>query len=948
MIKDKIIIKGARIHNLKNITVEIPKNKLVVITGISGSGKSSLAFDTLYAEGQRRYVESLSAYARQFLGVMQKPDVDYIEGISPAIAIGQRTPSKNPRSTVGTVTEIYDYLRLLFARIGIPHCWKCGRKITSQTIDQIVDKIMEFPEGTKFQILAPVVRGRKGEYTELFQKLQRKGYVRLRIDGKIYTVETLPRLERYKKHTIEIIVDRLVMPAKGGSASGGKNGIRHRIADSVETALKEGEDMIIINSKFQNPKSKSQTSNLKSEYIFSTKLTCPLCGISYEEISPRMFSFNSPYGACPTCTGLGTKLDIDPDLLVPDKSLSINQGAIKPCGHYPSRYWGFHTLGINLNTPYKDLPEDIKQVVLYGDTFVEENKRCGQYCEGVIPNLLRRYKETDSDWIRREIEEYMAMEPCPDCQGTRLKKESLSIKIKDKNISDITSLSIRKCADFFNNLSLNKTDQKIAEQIIKETKARLDFLLNVGLDYLTLSRKADTLSGGEDERVRLATQIGSGLVGVVYILDEPTIGLHQRDNARLLHTLKELKEMGNTVVVVEHDKNVILSSDYVIDLGPGAGEYGGKVVATGTPLDIMSENHSLTGDYLSGRKSIKIPDKRKKPENKFIIIKGARHNNLKSIDVKIPLGLFTCITGVSGSGKSSLINDTLYRALARHFYHSRYLPGKHDSIEGLEYIDKVVNIDQSPIGRTPRSNPATYTGVFTPIRELFTELRESRIRGYRPGRFSFNVRGGRCEACEGDGTIRVEMHFLPDIYITCEACKGKRFNNETLEITYKGKNISEVLRMTVTEAMEHFKNIPLIMRKLQLLYDVGLGYIQLGQSAPTLSGGEAQRIKLAKELSKVATGKTLYLLDEPTTGLHFEDVKMLLNVLNRLTQRGNTVLVIEHNPEVIKCADWVIDLGPEGGDAGGEIVAQGPPEHIIKCKKSYTGAFLKKELAKRV
>jgi excinuclease ABC subunit A len=919
MIPDKIFIKGARVHNLKNIDVEMPKNKLVVITGISGSGKSSLAFDTLYAEGQRRYVESLSAYARQFLGVMRKPDVDYIEGLSPAISISQRTASRNPRSTVGTITEIYDYLRLLFARIGIPYCYKCGREITAQTVDQIVDRILQISEGTRFQILAPAVRGRKGEYKDFFLRLSRKGYVRVRVDGEIYDISDVPELERYKQHSIEIVIDRLVM----------KEGIRSRLADSVETALTEGDGIVIIEDVSKG-----------KEYIFSTKLSCPLCGISYEEITPRVFSFNSPYGACPACHGLGTELGIDPELVVKDKSLSILKGAIAPWGEpkrgllrrleYLSRRYNF-----SLYTPWVELSEDAKIIILEG----------APDFEGVLPRLLRLYMNTESDFIRREIERYMVVTPCKECGGARLKKESLFVKIRGLNIHELTEMSIKEEREYFKRIKLTEREEKIARLIVKEIEKRLDFLLNVGLDYLTLSRNTDTLSGGEDERVRLATQVGSGLVGVVYILDEPSIGLHQRDNIRLLTTLKRLRDMGNTVVVVEHDRETILQSDYAIDLGPGAGEHGGWVVATGTPEDIKKNKKSITGAYISGRKRIEIPKKRRPPGDKWLIIRGARHNNLKDIDVEIPLGLLVVVTGVSGSGKSSLIDETLFRALARHFYRSNLPLGEHMAIENIELLDKVVNIDQSPIGRTPRSNPSTYTGLFTYVRELYSALPESKMRGYKPGRFSFNVRGGRCEACEGGGLIKVEMHFLPDIYITCEVCRGKRYNRETLEVSYRGKNIAEVLSMTVSEAMEFFEAIPRIKRKLGFLYDVGLGYIQLGQPAPALSGGEAQRVKLAKELSKVATGNTLYLLDEPTTGLHFEDVKLLLNVLNRLVDKGNTVIVIEHNMEVIKCADWIIDLGPEGGDDGGYIVAEGPPTGVAKEKKSYTGRYLKEVLS---
>lgn len=919
MVPEKIIIKGARVHNLKSVNVEIPKNKFVVITGLSGSGKSSLAFDTLYAEGQRRYVESLSAYARQFLGVMKKPELDYIEGLSPAISIDQRTLSKNPRSTVGTVTEIYDYLRVLFARVGIPYCYKCGRQIMSQTVDQIVDKILELPENTRIQILAPIVRGRKGEYHELFTKIKRKGFVSVRVNGKISDIDEVPVLDRYKMHDIEIVVDKLTL----------KPEIRSRLADSCETALHEGEGVIII------------LENEKKPHIFSTKLSCPVCDISYEEISPRLFSFNSPYGACDECGGLGVELDIDPELLVTHPELTINEGAIEPWGEPRKKlYWELkelferHHLSMKvLDLPYKEVTKEIKELILRGD----------EYFDGVIPFLLKKYRETESEWVKWEIGRYMITTMCPKCKGARLRPEALAVKIRDKNISDITALTIKEAYKLFNGLKLTPTESKIAPEVIKEIKRRLKFLLDVGLDYLTLARNADTLSGGEDERVRLATQIGAGLVGILYILDEPTIGLHHRDTQRLVDTLKQLRDIGNTLIVVEHDKATILQADWVIDLGPEGGDAGGRIIAEGTPKKVMKNKNSLTGQYLSGKREIATPELRRKSED-FITIKGAKHNNLKSIDVKIPLHVFTAVTGVSGSGKSSLINDTLYPALARHFWHSRQVPGEHKEISNLGAIDKVVNIDQSAIGRTPRSNPATYTGVFTYIRELFAQLKESQIRGYGMGRFSFNVRGGRCEACEGDGLIRVEMHFLADIYIECEACKGKRFNRETLEITYKGKNISDILDMTVTEALEHFSEIPKIVNKLQLLQDVGLGYIKLGQSAPKLSGGEAQRVKLAKELSKLATGNTLYLLDEPTTGLHFEDVKLLLTVLERLVDKKNTVVVIEHNPEVIKCADWIIDLGPEGGDAGGRIVAQGMPEAVAKIKNSYTGNFLKEIL----
>ena len=917
MVRDKIIIRGARVHNLKNITVEVPKNKFIVITGLSGSGKSSLAFDTLYAEAQRRYVESLSSYARHFLGVMQKPDVDAIEGLPPAIAIQPRTIAKNPRSIVGTVTEIYDYMRVLFARVGTPYCYKCGREISSQTIDQIVDKLLELPMGTKFMVLSPLVRGKKGEYRDLFDKISRKGFIRVRVDGTIYELDMVPALDKNKKHNIEIVVDRLII----------KPDIRSRLADSIEIAVNESNGLVIIHLVDQ-----------KRDLLFGTKFSCPYCGVTYGEIEPRLFSFNSPFGACQVCKGLGTTLDIDPELVV-NPDLNIYEGAIRPWGP-PGKWlrWHLHSLsqryGVDLHKPFGKLPEKIQKVILYGDEFFE----------GVRGNLLRRYHETESDWIREEIERYMVFKPCPACNGTRLRPEALSIKIAGKNIAEITDMSLDKAYEFFDTLKLEGVKAKIAQGLIKEIKRRLKFLIDVGLSYLTLSRRIDTLSGGEEERVRLATQIGSGLVGVLYVLDEPSIGLHPRDNHRLLNALKNLRDMGNTVVVVEHDRDTIMSADWVIDLGPGAGEQGGRVVVTGTPTDIMKCKESLTGQYLAGIKEIPIPTKRRRPYKGWLIIKGARHNNLKNITVKIPLGLFTVITGVSGSGKSSLINDTLYKALARHFYNSRDVPGEYDEIIGLDKIDKVINIDQSPIGRTPRSNPATYTSAFTPIRQFFAELKESRKRGYTQSRFSFNLPGGRCEACRGEGLIRVEMHFLPDIFIPCEVCKGTRYNRETLEVKYKGKNIADVLNMSVDEAYEFFKDIPAIKRKLQLLKDVGLGYIKLGQPATTLSGGEAQRVKLARELSKIGTGNTLYLLDEPTTGLHFEDVLLLLKVLDRLVNRGNTVVVIEHNPEVVKYADWIIDLGPEGGDEGGEVVVAGPPEEVAKHPTSHTAAVLRKIL----
>ncbi|KPL13035.1 excinuclease ABC subunit A [candidate division WOR_3 bacterium SM1_77] len=932
-----IRVKGARVHNLKNIDVFIPRNQFVVITGLSGSGKSSLAFDTLYAEGQRRYVESLSAYARQFLGMMDKPDVDEIIGLSPSIAIQQRSAARNPRSTVGTVTEIYDYLRVLFARIGTPYCYSCGRRIQSQTTDQIVDTILDLPAGTKIEILAPLVKGRKGEYKDFLNNLKRRGYVRVRVDGKIADIESTPTLERYKKHNIEIVIDRLVI----------KDGLRKRLADSVEMGLKEGNGILIV------------VVGSKDERIFSQQLACVHCGISYPEIAPRMFSFNSPYGACEHCDGLGFKMEIDPSKLIANEKLSILDGAFEPYG-VPGRWRSSllralaEKLKFDLATPYYKLPAKVKKTLLHGEDIpirVEYRRSDGsghgefdEHFEGIVPELMRRHRGTQSQMTRQEIEDYMTFTPCPVCHGTRLRPESLAIKIGDKNIAQITRMSIKGALTHFTDVKLSEKDMQVGKEVIKEIKRRLGFLNSVGLDYLTLNRTTETLAGGEEQRVRLATQIGSGLVGVLYILDEPSIGLHYRDNKRLLATLKELRDIGNTVLVVEHDAETILNADHIIDLGPGAGEQGGHVVATGTPAAIENNRKSITGRYLKGTEKIDLPKKRRNNGGRKFVIQGAKANNLKSIDVEIPLGLFVVITGVSGSGKSTLIVDTLYRVLAQHYYHSKYPPGEYDKIIGMENIDKVINIDQSPIGRTPRSNPGTYTSAWTPIRELFSKLPESKVRGYRPGRFSFNVPGGRCEQCEGDGILWIEMHFLPDVHITCDACAGKRFNRETLEIRYRGKNISDILKMSVTEALEFFKNIPQIKRKLQLLNDVGLGYIKIGQSATTLSGGEAQRIKLAKELSKIATGRTLYILDEPTTGLHFEDVKLLLKVLNRLVDKGNTVIVIEHNMEVIKCADWIIDLGPEGGDDGGRVVCAGRPEEIAVVKNSYTGQYLKTHL----
>ncbi len=938
-LKDYIYIKGAREHNLKNIDVVIPRNKLVVITGLSGSGKSTLAFDTIYAEGQRRYVESLSSYARQFLDRMEKPDVDYIEGLSPAISIDQKGVSKNPRSTVGTTTEIYDYLRLLFSRIGEPHCPKCGRKITKSTLDEIVDKVMALGEGTKVLILAPVVRGKKGQYKKLFEDLKRKGFVRVNIDGETYDLDEEIELERYKIHEIDVVVDRVVIRQKD----------RSMITDSIDTALSLADGVVKIKVKDGDT------------HIFSEKFTCPYCNISLPDITPRLFSFNSPYGACPECGGLGFKMEVDPKLLVPDEDKTIREGAIAPIGKLEGKYYT-HLLEsvakkyrFSLDVPFKNLSERAKNIIFYGTTdrirfsYSSTREDWSYYStfEGIVNNLERRYKETKSESSREEIEKYMVNKTCHVCGGKRLRKEALSVLIRGKSIADIASLSVKDALSFFNNLKLTPYEEKIASVIIKEIKSRLEFLQNVGLDYLELSRNSSTLSGGEAQRIRLATQIGSRLTGVIYILDEPSIGLHPRDDERLLKTLKHLRDLGNTVIVVEHDESTIRAADYVIDLGPGAGVNGGKIVAMGKPDEIEKNPASLTGQYLSWEKEIEIPKKRRKGNGKYLKFIGVSQFNLKNIDVKIPLGTLTCITGVSGSGKSTLLNEVIYKALMRKLHKSPVIPGKFKEIKGISHIDKVIIIDQSPIGRTPRSNPATYTGVFDHIRKLFAELPDSKMKGFKPGRFSFNVRGGRCEACQGAGQIKIEMFFLPDVYVECEVCNGKRYNRETLEVKYKGKNISDVLDMTVDEAYEFFKNIPPIERKLKLLKDVGLGYIKLGQSAVTLSGGEAERIKLSRELSKRSTGKTLYLLDEPTTGLHFHDVKKLLEVLQRLVDMGNTVLVIEHNLDVIKTADYIIDLGPEGGDEGGYIVAEGTPEEVSETKGSYTGLFLKEILRKR-
>ncbi|MBN1383729.1 MAG: excinuclease ABC subunit UvrA [Elusimicrobia bacterium] len=952
---NKIIIKGAREHNLKNINLEIPRDKFVVITGLSGSGKSSLAFDTIYAEGQRRYVESLSAYARQFLEQMDKPDVDHIIGLSPAIAIQQKAVSRNPRSTVGTVTEIYDYLRLLFARIGIPHCPQCGREIKPQSVQQIISELLKLSSGTKLTILSPVVKGRKGEYKELFKSILQKGFIRAKIDGKIYELEKPPELEKSKKHDIAVVVDRLIIPPPDGSlkmtsktnaygvSSGG--GIKSRLSESVETALKLSKGTVTVLT--QEPKN-SRT----QELVFSEHHACTECGISIPEISPRFFSFNSPYGACSGCDGLGTRLEVDENLVVPDKNLSVYDGALLPWSkpittkrHRWSGAWSGYYFELlqevsarhrfSLNTPFKKLSRTNQRYLLYGD---------GEF-EGVIGNLERRYKETESEYVREEIfTKYMRSNICEKCRGRRLNDAALAVTVGEQNISQITAMSIKKVSEFFKNLKITDTEKIISKQIVKEITARLSFLENVGLDYITLNRESSTLAGGEAQRISLATQIGSGLVGVLYILDEPTIGLHQRDNHRLIDTLCNLRDLGNTLIVVEHDEKTIESADYIIDLGPGAGENGGKVVVAGDISNVLNEEKSLTGRYLRNKLKIPIPDKSKREIKRLLEIKSAAQFNLKNIDVRIPIGVFTSITGVSGSGKSTLIYEIFYKALCQKIYKSKEIPGKHEKIDGIDFIDKVILVDQSPIGRTPRSNPATYTGLFTPIRDLFSQLPQSKIKGYAPGRFSFNVKGGRCEVCEGDGTKKIEMQFLPDVYVKCEVCHGARFNEETLAIKYKGKNISEVLDMSVEDALKFFGNIPYIKKVLQTLSDVGLGYIKLGQPATTLSGGEAQRVKLATELTKRATGRTVYILDEPTTGLHFADIHKLLEVLHRLVDAGNTVVVIEHNLDVIKTADWIVDLGPEGGDKGGEVVYQGPIKDILKVKNSYTAKYLKDKI----
>ncbi|WP_066175503.1 excinuclease ABC subunit UvrA [Bacillus marinisedimentorum] len=931
---DHIHVKGARAHNLKNLDISIPRDKLVVLTGLSGSGKSSLAFDTIYAEGQRRYVESLSAYARQFLGQMDKPDVDSIEGLSPAISIDQKTTSRNPRSTVGTVTEIYDYLRLLFARVGRPVCPKHGTEISSQTIQQMTDRILEYPERTKLQVLAPLVSGRKGEHVKVFEEIKKEGYVRIRVDGDMMEVTDDIKLEKNKKHSIEVVIDRIVV----------KDGISSRLSDSLETALRLGEGRVLIDVIGEE------------ELLFSEHHACPECGFSIGELEPRMFSFNSPYGACPTCDGLGTKLEVDLDLVIPDWSKTLREHAIAPWEPTSSQYYPqllesvANHYGIDMDMPVKNLPKNQMDKILYGSGkdkihFRYENdfgqvRNNNIYFEGVIANVERRYKETGSDYIREQMEKYMAQKACPTCKGHRLKKESLAVKINGNHVGEVTALSIQEAKDFFESVELTEKERQIARLILREINERLGFLVNVGLDYLTLSRSAGTLSGGEAQRIRLATQIGSRLTGVLYILDEPSIGLHQRDNDRLINTLQNMRDIGNTLIVVEHDEDTMLAADHLIDIGPGAGAHGGEIVAAGTPQEVMEDDDSLTGQYLSGKKFIPLPAKRRKPDGRYVEVKGAKENNLKNINVKFPLGMFTCVTGVSGSGKSTLVNEILYKGLAQKLYRTNLKPGAHREMKGLDYLDKVIDIDQSPIGRTPRSNPATYTGVFDDIRDVFARTNEAKMRGYKKGRFSFNVKGGRCEACRGDGIIKIEMHFLPDVYVPCEVCHGKRYNRETLEVRYKDKNIADVLEMTVNEALDFFANIPKIRRKLQTIVDVGLGYIHLGQPATTLSGGEAQRVKLASELHRRSTGRSFYILDEPTTGLHVDDIARLLKVLQRLVDNGDTVIVIEHNLDIIKAADYLVDLGPEGGDRGGTLIASGTPEKIAKTEDSYTGKYL--------
>ncbi len=937
--REYIKIRGAAEHNLKNLDVDIPRNELVVLTGLSGSGKSSLAFDTIYAEGQRRYMESLSSYARQFLGQMEKPNVEKIEGLSPAISIDQKSTNRNPRSTVGTVTEIYDYFRLLYARIGIPHCTECGKEIKKQSVDQMVDQIMEMPEGTKIQLMAPVVRGRKGEHVKVFDRAKRSGYVRVRVDGNMYELSEEIKLDKNIKHNIEIVVDRLVV----------KEGIERRLTDSIENVLALAEGLLMVDV-------------IGGETInFSQSFACPDCGVSISEIEPRSFSFNNPFGACPVCFGLGYKMEFDPELMIPDKTLSINDGAIQVMGWQSSTSEGSFTNAIlqalareydfSLDSPFEELPEDIQHMLVHGGfkevkVYYKGQRGEGVYpitFEGIVHNVQRKYRETASDIMKQEYETFMRITPCTECRGMRLKREALAVTVCDKNIYEITSMSIRGLHDFLQHMELSKQQQLIGQQVLKEIRARVGFLMDVGLEYLSLARATGTLSGGEAQRIRLATQIGSGLVGVCYILDEPSIGLHQRDNDKLLNTLKNLRDLGNTLIVVEHDEDTMLAADYVVDIGPGAGSHGGRVVAQGTAEEIMQVEESVTGQYLSGKVQIPVPEKRRKPAG-FLKVTGATENNLKNISVDIPLGVFTCVTGVSGSGKSSLVNEILYKRLAKELNRARTIPGKHKNITGIKKLDKVIDIDQSPIGRTPRSNPATYTGVFDQIRDLFAGTPDAKAKGYKKGRFSFNVKGGRCEACCGDGIIKIEMHFLPDVYVPCEVCGGKRYNRETLDVKYKGKSIYDVLDMTVEEAVPFFENLPSIRRKIETLNDVGLSYVKLGQPSTTLSGGEAQRIKLATELSKRSTGQTIYILDEPTTGLHFADVHKLVEILHRLADAGNTVVVIEHNLDVIKTADYIIDMGPEGGDKGGTVVAQGTPEEVSENPASYTGHYVKKML----
>lgn len=931
----KIKIRGARAHNLKNIDIDIPKNKLVVVTGLSGSGKSSLAFDTIYAEGQRRYVESLSAYARQFLGQMDKPDVDTIEGLSPAISIDQKTTSKNPRSTVATVTEIYDYLRLLYARVGRPVCPIHGIEISSQTVQQMVDQVMAYPERTRIQILAPVVSGRKGEHVKLLENLQQEGYVRIRVDGEMREVTEEIKLDKNKKHSIEVVVDRIIV----------KDGVEGRLTDSLETALPLGEGRVIIDIIGEE------------EIVMNESHACPECGFSIDELEPRLFSFNAPYGACPTCDGLGTNLEVDLDLVIPDWTLSLNEGAIAAWEPISSQYYPqllksvCNHYGIDMDIPVKDIPKKQMDKILYGsgreyitfhyvNDFGRERNNRIQF-EGVVGNIARRYRETSSDFIRESLEKYMAENACPTCDGYRLNTEALAVFVADKHIGQVTELSIKEAYEFFQMLELNEKDAQIAQMVLKEINDRLLFLMNVGLNYLTMARSSGTLSGGEAQRIRLATQIGSALTGVLYVLDEPSIGLHQRDNDRLIQTMQHMRDLDNTLIVVEHDEDTMLAADWIVDIGPGAGDHGGEIVANGTPKSIMRNSKSLTGKYLSGKEFIALPTERRPLDDRYIDVFGAEENNLKNVDVRFPIGVMTVVTGVSGSGKSTLVNEILYKSLAKHLYKGKHRPGKHEKINGLEFIDKVIDINQAPIGRTPRSNPATYTGVFDDIRDVFAQTNEAKIRGYQKGRFSFNVKGGRCEACRGDGILKIEMHFLPDVYVPCEVCEGKRYNRETLEIKFKGKNIADVLDMRVEEALDFFSNIPKIKRKLQTVFDVGLGYIKLGQPATTLSGGEAQRVKLASELHKRSNGKTVYILDEPTTGLHADDIKRLLAVLQRLVDNGDTVIIIEHNLDVIKTADHIIDLGPEGGDGGGQIVATGTPEEITEMEESFTGQYLK-------